>query len=185
LAVLFLGVLPGLVLSVVVSIVLILVFVSHADFSLLGKAPDGDAFGDLAHHPDYERGPGLMIFRLNAPVMVVNVRRLRELRLQTVKQSEPSPRVVLLDLSMNSEFDIESADVLAETRTELAAQGIELWLVSVHYKVGEMLKRAGYLDTGETRQFFPSIQLALAHFRQRDVHEHTDMPESAYMPESE
>jgi high affinity sulfate transporter 1 len=162
---LFLGVLPGLVVAVTVSIIMLLIALSRANGSLLGKAPDSDVYGDLALHEEYRGISGMMIFRMNAPMLAINARRLRELVVDAVRQADPPPKVVLLDMGMNPDLDIESVDLLAEIREELGRQGISLWLGNVHAKVGDMLRRSEYAAEGTQVSIYPSIPTAVETFQ--------------------
>jgi hypothetical protein len=70
--------------------------------------------------------------------------------------------VALLDLEMTSDLDIESADMLAEVRGELAAEGSELWLAGAHGNVRDVLQRSGYLDSAGEGTVFPAVEPAVA-----------------------
>ncbi len=67
--------------------------------------------------------PGLLAYRLNTPLLFVNARRLRDGIRAWVRGARPTVRVVLLHLSFTPELDIESVNVLASLRAELAGQG--------------------------------------------------------------
>ncbi len=64
--------------------------------------------------------PGLLAYRLNTPLLFVNARRLRDGIRAWVRGARPTVRVVLLNLSFTPELDIESVNVLASLRAELA-----------------------------------------------------------------
>lgn len=166
-ATLIFGVLPALILSVTISLILILTYFSRADGSILGKAPEAEIYGDISRHPEFSPIPGMLIFRLNAPTLVLNVRSMRGLVIEAVKKID-SVKVVLLDLGANAELDIESADVLAELRDELERQAISLWLANVHGHVGEILVKSGFVREG-VATLYPTIPLAVDAFNADNV----------------
>ena len=88
----------------------------------------------------------MLVYRLNAPLLFVNAKRLRDGIRAELRGAEPAVRVVLLDLSFTPELDIESVDVLAALRRELDGQGVALWLAGVHGGVEDMLVRSGLAD---------------------------------------
>ena len=115
-AVLVLGVLQGLILGVVISVGVFLVRSSRPSSSV-------------------RTGPGLLVYRLNAPLLFVNAKRLRDGIRAGVREAATPVRVVLLDLSFTPELDIESVNVVGSLRSELEGQGVALWLAGVHVQV--------------------------------------------------
>jgi SulP family sulfate permease len=145
-AVLALGVLQGLILAVVVSVGAFLIRSSRPSSSVLGRVPGTTAYVALEHAPAARTEPGRLVYRLNAPLLFVNAKRLRDGIRDELGDADPPVRVVLLDLSFTPELDIESVNVLGSLRSELERQGVALWLAGVHAQVLEMLDRSGLAD---------------------------------------
>jgi high affinity sulfate transporter 1 len=152
-AVLVLGVLPGLILAVLLSLALLLARSARPGLAVLGRAPlagavPGDSgravYGDLAAHPDFQALPGILLVRPDGMLFFGSVRSTRQQVLDLARRTAPPPRLVLLDLQLTPDLDVETADVLAELRRTLAAGGVELWLAGAHRQVREMLRRSGY-----------------------------------------
>jgi SulP family sulfate permease len=146
LAVLALGVLQGLIVAVVISLTVFLVRASRPSGSVLGRIPGTGAYVALEHAPEARTEPGLLVYRLNAPLLFVNAKRLRDGIRAQVRDADPPVRVVLLDLSFTPELDIESVNVLASLRHELDGRGVALWLAGVRATVEDMLVRSGLAD---------------------------------------
>jgi sulfate permease, SulP family len=146
LAVLALGVLQGLIVAVVISLAVFLVRASRPSGSVLGRIPGTGAYVALEHDPEARTEPGLLVYRLNAPLLFVNAKRLRDGIRAQVRDADPPVRVVLLDLSFTPELDIESVNVLASLRRELDGRGVALWLAGVRATVEDMLVRSGLAD---------------------------------------
>ena len=127
-AVLVLGVLKGLIVGVVISAGMLLVRTSRPGASVRAE-------------------PGLLVYRLDAPLLYVNAKRLRDAVQAQVGDAATPVRAVVLDLSFSSELDIESVNVLASLRHELDRRGVALWLAGVHAGVLEMLGRSGLADS--------------------------------------
>ena len=164
-AVLALGVLQGLIVAVVASVGLRLVRTSRPSASVLGQAPDLPIWVALEHTPEARTEPGLLVYRLNAPVLFVNAKRLRDGIRAQVRQASPPVRVVLLDLSFTPELDIEGVNVLASLRQELEGQGVALWLAGVRAAVADMLARSGLDDAIGRRRLYRSVEDAVADAR--------------------
>jgi MFS superfamily sulfate permease-like transporter len=142
-AVLVLGVLQGLILGVVISVGVFLVRSSRPSSSV-------------------RTGPGLLVYRLNAPLLFVNAKRLRDGIRAGVREAATPVRVVLLDLSFTPELDIESVNVLGSLRSELEGQGVALWLAGVHARVLDMLDRSGLADQVGRDRLYRDVEDAVA-----------------------
>jgi sulfate permease, SulP family len=119
----------------------------------------------LEHTPEARTEPGLLVYRLNAPVLFVNAKRPRDGIGAQVRQASPPVRVVLLDLSFTPELDIEGVNVLASLRQELEGQGVALWLAGVRAAVADMLARSGLDDAIGRRRLYRSVEDAVADAR--------------------
>ena len=146
LGVLVLGVLGGLLLAVAISVVLLLGRQSRPGSSVLGRVPDTSAYVALETEPAARTEPGLLAFRLNAPLLFVNAKLVRDRLRALLPEAEPPVRIVLLDLQFSAGLDVESLNMLAALHRELREQGVALWLANVHADVHRMLRRSGLAD---------------------------------------
>ena len=78
LAVTFLGVLPGIVIAIVLSILNVFRRIWWPYQAVLGDPHDLTGFHDIAGHPDATTIPGLVLFRFDAPLIFANARTFRE-----------------------------------------------------------------------------------------------------------
>jgi SulP family sulfate permease len=123
--VLFLGILPGLILSVVLSILLLLRWFARP---LVTSVP-----GD---------GPGVRVMRLTAPLLFLNAKRIRD-QAGLIMTADPRLRTLIIDLPGNAELDIESLDVLAKLERDCADRGITLRVTGLGPEPLRMLAKAG------------------------------------------
>jgi sulfate permease, SulP family len=155
--VLVLGVLPGLLIAVALTIVLLLQRISRPHTAVLGKLPGGSGYGDIERHPEARTVPGLLIFRLDAQLFFANVQVLRGRIRALVSEASPPVRVVLLDTEATSGLDIEGVDALCELREELKQGGAELWLARARAPVRDTLERAGLAQSIGEERIYPSV----------------------------
>jgi sulfate permease, SulP family len=95
LGVLVYDILPGLLLAVVLSLALLIYRASRPQGSILGRVPGKQVYADIERHPENERVPGLLIFRLNAPLFFANDAPLRDRIKELVRTNDPTPRAVI------------------------------------------------------------------------------------------
>ncbi|HEY6708572.1 MAG TPA: sodium-independent anion transporter [Actinomycetota bacterium] len=98
--------------------------------------------------------PGLLVFRLDAPLLFLNAKLVRD-RVRALLAAPGAPvRIVLLDLRFTHDLDVEGLNVLAALHAELPRRGVELWLGDVRATVHERLRRGGLATAiGEARLY--------------------------------
>jgi len=143
LGVLLFGVLGGVLLAVVASILLLLQRAATPYVAVLGRIPTTDRFSDLLRNPDNERIAGVLIFRVEAPLLYFNVDHVRgEVLAQLAAQPGPV-RLVVCDLSTSPFIDLAGTRMLARLADDLAARGIALKLADPHAAARDILRAEG------------------------------------------
>jgi MFS superfamily sulfate permease-like transporter len=136
---LLLGILPGLIAAVVISLVTVLVVLARP---VVRVGRDPQALGVVGEAPTGDEEGTLLIVRLDAPLMFLNAGALQEGLQRALRARTAPPTALVLDLSMSPDLDIESADTLDRIAEQLEGEGIELRLVGVHARVRDVLDRA-------------------------------------------
>jgi MFS superfamily sulfate permease-like transporter len=140
--VLILGILPGLLVTAGLSVILLIGMQSRPSTSILGRLPGTPAYLSVANHPEAETIPGLMLFRLDAPLMFINANWMRDALREQVAAQPVRPEVVVIDLEGSHDLDIKGIDTIARLDDELRDQGVELWLAGIRTLSRVMLDRA-------------------------------------------
>jgi SulP family sulfate permease len=161
-SVLFLDVLPGMVIGLVASVLLILYQSSRPHLASLGRIPGiPGAYSDLNRHPENTTVPGIVILRLDAPIYYANALTVRERMKALVADTQPPPRAVVLDSAGQDSLDITSAEVLKGLVEELVGQGIEIYVAEVHAPVREFSQRTGLFEVIGEDHFFSTVDTAV------------------------
>jgi MFS superfamily sulfate permease-like transporter len=143
-AVLFLGILHGILLAALASAVILLITASRPHVAFLGRVPGTDSYSDLARHPENETMPGIVAFRPEASLLYINVDAVLETvltRLNTAKADET--RLVVCDLSSSPYADLAGSRMLQELLRELAARKIEFRIIGARGRVRDLLRADG------------------------------------------
>jgi high affinity sulfate transporter 1 len=138
-SVLAMGILDGVIIAVLASVVMVLGHVARPHVAFLGRIPGTDRFSDVARHPENEAVPGVLAFRVEASLVYFNVDHVLETVLQRVR-SEPELRRVVHDLSNTPYVDVAGARMLRRLHDELADDKIELRVVGAHSEVRDRLR---------------------------------------------
>ena len=143
-AVLLLGILQGILLAALASILLLLARVSRPHVAFLGRIPGTSNFSDLERHPENEQLPGVIVFRPEASLIYVNADAVIETVLTRLGQADPQTlRLIVCDLSASPYMDLAGARMLHSLHSELAGRDIGLRIIGAHGAVRELLRADG------------------------------------------
>ena len=143
-AVLLLGILQGILLAVLASILMLLARASTPHVAFLGRVPGTSNFSDLARHPDNEELPNAIAFRPEASLLYVNADSVLEVVLQRLRASDPSKvRLVVCDLSASPHVDLAGSRMLHQLHDELTRLDIKLRIVAARGRVRDLLRSDG------------------------------------------
>ncbi len=141
--VLLLGVLRGVLIAVIASILMLLRRTAFPHVALLGRIPHTTRFSDLARHPDNERIPGVLVFRVEAAVLYFNQEHVLREVLRGVDEQPDAVRLVVGDLSTSPYVDIAGARMLARLAAELSTRQATLRLAEARASVRDVLRAEG------------------------------------------
>lgn len=142
--VLLIGILQGIILAALVSVVLLLAHYSSPHVAFLGRIPGTDQYSDVARHPDNEPIPETLVFRPEASLTYLNadfVMNRVAVRLATAEKE--GIKHVVCDLSASPMMDIAGARMLAELSDALHVRSINLGVINAHGKVRDLLRAEG------------------------------------------
>lgn len=148
-------VLPGLVIGVAAMLLLVIYHASRPQIGSLGRVPgEPGAYGEIGRHPDYDRIPGLIVLRLEAPLFYANATPVRDRVKTLVGMAVPPPSALIIDLGSNERLDITSAEMLTGLVDTMHSAGIDVALADVRQPVIRMAQRSGLAKRlGENRIF--------------------------------
>ena len=143
-AVLLLGILQGILLAALASILMLLARASQPHVAFLGRIPGTNSYSDLARHPENEPLPNAIVCRPEASVLYVNADSVLDTVSNRLKAASASQvRFVVLDLSASPHIDLAACGMLHKLHGELASQGIALRIVGARGRVRDLLRADG------------------------------------------
>jgi sulfate permease, SulP family len=143
-AVLLLGILQGILLAALASVLLLLGSVSRPHVAFLGRIPGTNRYSDLARHRENETLPGVIAFRPEASLIYVNADAVMETVLRRLRSATPSDiHLVVCDLSASPSVDLAGSRMLHELHEALATEGIALRIVGAHGRLRDLLRADG------------------------------------------
>ena len=162
LGVLIFDTLPGLVIGIVASLLLLLYRASEPHISQLGHVPGtADQYSDIGRHPANAQLPGIVIVRVEGGLFFANAdetARVIRARVATTKAT-----TVILDAETMPYVDISGVRMLTQLSSELEAQGVRLVIAHDIGQVRDLFDAAGAHALVE--QMYPTVQEAVDHVR--------------------
>ncbi|HEX7897146.1 MAG TPA: SulP family inorganic anion transporter [Planctomycetota bacterium] len=137
------GLLRGVLIGAVVSLVLLLRRAARPRTAELGRVPGTNHFADLSRHPENERMPDVVVFRPEASLLYFNVEHVREKFQELVEARGDGLRLAVFFMGSVPALDLAGVEFLEELQHELAERGIALRLAETRGQVRDVLLRAG------------------------------------------
>src|SRR5262249_7012558 len=119
-----LGVLHGIALGVVLSLLLLIYRASHPHGAVLGQLPGTEAYRCVGRDPEALTFPGLLIWRLGGDLFFASIGHFEEGLKAALATSKPPAQHVLLDAESVNFIDTSAIDELAVFLKKLEDDGI-------------------------------------------------------------
>ena len=143
-AVLLLGILQGILLAALASVLMLLGRASQPHVAFLGRIPGTKIYSDIARHPENELLPNLLVFRPEASLLYINTEAVLTSVLNRLGAAAGSNiRMVVCDLSASPYIDLAGSQMLHQLHSELAQRGISLCIVGAHGQLRDLLRADG------------------------------------------
>jgi MFS superfamily sulfate permease-like transporter len=160
LGVALLGVLPGIVVAVGLSVANVFRRSWWPYQAILGRVEGMPGYHDVRNHPDAEILPGLVVFRFDAPLFFANARTFRD-QIVRLAAADPPPAWILIAAEPITDVDTTAADMLEDLDEMLNARGISLVFAEMKDPVRLKVDRYELTRTIDPAHFFPTLHAAV------------------------
>ena len=160
---LFFGILKGVLVAAIASLLMLLAAAAHPHVAFLGRIPGTRRYSDLERHPDNEELPGVAIFRVESSVLYFNADHIRQVVWQRI-ETRPQLVLVVSDLSDSPQVDVAGARMLVGLHRGLAKRGIRMRVVEGHANVRDLLRAEGLEEQVGYLGRHISVDQAIAEF---------------------
>jgi sulfate permease, SulP family len=139
-SVIIFGILQGVLIAALFSLILIIRNVSSPHVAFLGRIPGTNRYTDIKRHPDNELIPGILLFRVESPLVYFNVSTVYNTIWAKILESGESLKTVIFDLSSSATIDSSGARLIKRLYNNLEAKGIEFKVAEAHSEVRDTLR---------------------------------------------
>ena len=137
-----LGVLHGIALGVVLSLLELIYVTSHPQGAVLGQLPGTEAYRDVRRHPEAGTFPGLLIWRVGGDLFFASVGQMEAGLRSSLAEIRPPIKHVLLDMSSVNFIDVSACDELITFIKQLQRRDVTIAFARVRDTVRQDMQLA-------------------------------------------
>ena len=134
-----LGILKGVLLAAIFSILLLLKRTSHPRIAELKRLSSTGRFVDCSRYPDAYEVPQVLVLRVESGIFYFNAQNVSNY-IAHQAENRTGIKLVVVDLSTSANVDLAGARMLEELHDHLAEAGISLKLAETHGDVRDVLQ---------------------------------------------
>jgi high affinity sulfate transporter 1 len=159
--VLVLGVLPGILVAVGLSVAELLHRVARPHDAILGHVPGLAGMHDIDDYPNAVEVRGLLVYRYDAPLIFANAADFHRRALAAVNERIPGLEWVIINVEAMVEVDFSGLEALSRLATEVRDKEIVLALARVKQDLLEPLRAFGLVDQIGADRMYPTLPVAV------------------------
>jgi sulfate permease, SulP family len=141
--VLVLGILKGVMLAVIMSIILVIRRSANPNLVVLGRIGDTKHYSDIERHPDNMTISNILIIRIESSIFYYNADNVLNKITHTIERYSEVPKLLIIDLSSAPFVDLSGSKMLIQLLTQLQQKGIRLKIVEALSNVRDILRKQG------------------------------------------
>ena len=167
--VLTVGVLQGILVAVLLSLINVIYHISRPHDALLDEldASGGTVYRGVADKESALTEPGLIVYRFDAPLVFANAAFFTERLEELVANAGAGLKCVIFDAEAISDFDSTAAEALENMDSSLERLGVELWIARANKPLRDLLEVTGLTKRLGKDNIYPSIRAAVSAYHER------------------
>jgi len=169
LGVLTVGVLQGILVAVVLSLVNVIYHISRPHDALLDEvdATGGTVYRGITDKETVLTEPGLIVYRFDAPLVFANTAFFTERLEELMTNAGAGLKCVILDAEAISDFDATAAEALETLDADMERRKVELWIARANGPLRDLLQVTGLTTKIGEANIHPSVRAAVIAYRTR------------------
>jgi len=154
------GILNGILVGVIVTLMAVLYRTARPRVAVLGKVHGARRHRDVSRHPEARTHDDVVIVRFESQLFFANAEYFRQSVLSLVEAHDPLPQTVVLVCDAMSQIDLTGMDALIDLVRDLRERDVELRMCRVKGPVHDALTTSGVVDLIGPEHFYDSVKAA-------------------------
>ncbi len=138
------GLLMGVLIGAVLSLILLLRRAMHPHTTELGRVPGTEYFADRIRHPNNQIIPGVFIFRSDGGLLYFNTEHVHDHFFELLGKRSDEIKLAIYYVGTVPIIDMAGTEFITDLRETLMARGIEFRIAEARSSVREALRRSGF-----------------------------------------
>ncbi|PJJ10047.1 high affinity sulfate transporter 1 [Flavobacterium sp. 1] len=134
------GILTGVLLAAIITLLLLIKATSAPHVAFLGRIPGTKRYTDIQRHSDNENIKGILIVRIESSIFYFNTEHIKEQIWEKINSESDSVKAVILDLNSSPRIDIAGARFLKQLFIDLKSRNISLKIAEARSEVRDALR---------------------------------------------
>jgi anti-anti-sigma factor len=152
-----LGVMHGIALGIILSLLELIYVTSYPQGAVLGQLPGTEAYRDVRRHLEARTFPGLLIWRVGGDLFFASVGQMERALKNSLADIRPPIKHVLLDMSSVNFIDVSACDELITFVKHLQSRGITIAFARVRDNVRQDMQLAKIETVVGSADFYERI----------------------------
>lgn len=154
------GILNGIVVGVIVTLLAVLYRSARPRVAVLGKVHGARRHRDVSRHPDAKTSNDVLIIRFESQLFFANAEYFRQSVLDLVDAHRPRPSTVVLVCDGITQIDLTGVDALVDLVGDLGERDVALRMCRVKGPVHDALTQSGVVALIGPEHFYDSVKAA-------------------------
>ncbi len=142
-SVLLFGILTGVLLAVLTSLLLLIRRISYPHVALLGRIGNSIHYSDMERHADNILIDGIIILRIESSILYFNEENALQKINYNIENYGGNLKLVIIDLSASPFIDVAGSKMLLQLSNQLKKKGISLKVVEALSNVRDIMRKQG------------------------------------------
>jgi high affinity sulfate transporter 1 len=155
-----LGVLQGIVVAIVLSVLMFFRRNWWPHGAVVGRVDGMDGWHSISSFPEATEVPDVLVYRWEAPLFFANAGAFRDEVHRLVHERHPAWFV--LECEAITDIDVTAAGMLEQLDRELNAGGVHIAFAEMRTRLQDLVERYGLLETLDGGHFYATVDTALA-----------------------
>ena len=161
--VLTVGILAGILVAVVLSLINVIYHISRPHDALLDEveAGGGTVYRGISDGETPLTAPGLIVYRFDAPLVFANAGFFTERLEDLIANAGDGLKCVIFDAEAVSDFDSTAAEALENLDANLERRQVELWIARANAPLRDLFLVTGLMTRIGEKNIYPSVRAAV------------------------
>lgn len=163
-SVIIIGVMPGVLIAVGLSMLRLLKLASHPRVFIQGELKGSTIYQNIQDNPDTYQIPGLVIFRIESAMVFFNSDYIKSHLTEMIDKQKEKVECVILNADSVNLIDVTAADTLEHLKYELHSRGIFLKVARANTQFMRMISSISRYENAPDIKNFNSVYDAVQEY---------------------